>query len=138
MEFSIRRIWPGRWHQFSLKALLFAITVIAVLCGLVTTNYRYCMLQASIHEENEHWSYNAGYFPYRGFEPPNPERDKFSKERFEESEHHRHLKEAYLLAAWRPWYSLSIDRVAAKVDEWHAAELAEFFKKYPNPGDWAN
>lgn len=123
MKPSIRSTWPkGRWYQFTLRTLLLTITAIAVVCGLAS-NYRYCMLQAEFHSERESRLYMAGYFPYRGFMEPDPELDKFIAERIEGSENNRRLKEAYTLAAWRPWYRLSIDDVATKVDEWRWAEV---------------
>ncbi|MCE9528754.1 MAG: hypothetical protein K8R36_22130 [Planctomycetales bacterium] len=122
MKFSLCRISPKvRWYQFSLRTLLLAITAITVVCGLAS-NYRFCMLQAEFHRERESRLYIAGYFPARYLMAPNPELDKFISERMESSEDHRRLKVAYLLAAWRPWYRLSIDDVAAKVDEWSWAE----------------
>ena len=122
MKFSFCRMWPkGRWYQFSLRTLLLTITVIAVVCGLAS-NYRFCMLQAEFHGEREYRLYMAGYFPARYLMGPNPELDKFISECMESSANHRRLKEAYLLAACRPWYRFSIDDVAAKVDEWSWAE----------------
>ena len=93
-----------RWCQFSLRTLLFVMTLAGGSLGWIG-NFRYCMSRANTHEFEENAYELADRMSVRSF---NSRDDQLGTENNSEyflrhAEKHGRLKDAYRHAAWCPW-----------------------------------